>query len=105
MPLSLQLLLLVLQLLPDKLINKVHFGDIVNAVDQVVAILNGDRPSQAEVLAFLQSELDFDRQMNAYADIIEKCKKRGRMRFSRESLTTPRRFTIDGITLISHLQR
>ena len=81
-------------LLPDKLINKVHFGDIVNAVDQVVAILNGDRPSQAEVLAFLQSELDFDRQMNAYADIIEKCKKRGRMRFSRESLTTPRRFTI-----------
>jgi len=81
-------------LMPDKLIDKVHYGDITSAVDRVRAILNGDRPPQAEVFTYLHSELDFDQQVNAYADIIENCKKRNRLQFSSELQTTTSPFTL-----------
>ncbi len=74
--------------------NGIHYGDITSAVDRVRAILNGDRPPQAEVFAYLHSELDFDHQVNAYADIIENCKKRNRLQFSSERQTTTSLFTL-----------
>ncbi|MEA3326425.1 MAG: glycosyltransferase family 4 protein [Chloroflexota bacterium] len=81
-------------LMPDKLINKVHFGDIASAVEKVKAVLSGDRPPQTEVIAYLRSELDFQRQVNAYADIIENCKKRDRLQFSPERHTPASQFII-----------
>jgi len=69
-------------LMPDDLINKVSFGDIDGAVDQVLAILEGDHPPSKQVQDFIQSEMNFSEQVETYSEIIIECKKRKRLQFS-----------------------
>lgn len=68
-------------LLPDELISKVHYGDISGAVDTIRSILDGNCPPQDKVLDYLSSELDFEQQVRSYAEIIESCEKRERLKF------------------------
>lgn len=68
-------------LLPEELISKVHYGDIPGAVDTIRAIINGNYPPPDQVQAFLRSDLNFEQQVKSYAEIIEKCEKRERLKF------------------------
>lgn len=74
-------------LMPEALINKVHYGDIPDAVDRIRSILNGNYPAQEKVQAFIQSDLNFDQQVRSYSDIIENCTKRKHLRFTTEIKT------------------
>lgn len=69
-------------LLPDDLIAKVHFGNIEDAAEKVVSILEGDNPIGEDVLRALRMRMDFDHQITAYAGIITSCPKRKLLRFS-----------------------
>lgn len=69
-------------LLPDELIDKVDYGDIEGAVDCVLAILAGKRGNPPGVLAYLRAELDYQRQLLSYAEIITRCEKREPLLFS-----------------------
>jgi len=68
-------------LLPDNLIHKVHFGEVKEAAEKVIQILNGDGLVGEEVLSFLKSRMDVNRQVAEYADIITFCEKRDRMQY------------------------
>ncbi|MFN2304330.1 MAG: glycosyltransferase family 4 protein, partial [Anaerolineales bacterium] len=68
-------------LMPDELIDKVNFGDIDSAVDVIRSIINEHKKPNRAVHTFLQSEMSFSRQIEAYAEIITKCEKRERMQF------------------------
>jgi len=74
-------------LMPEALINKVHYGDIPGAVGRIRSILKGNYPAPQNVQAFLQSEMNFDQQVRSYAEIIENCVKRKHLRFSPEITT------------------
>jgi glycosyltransferase involved in cell wall biosynthesis len=69
-------------LMPDDLIDKVNYGDIEAAVECVLTVLNGDRKVTQETRNFLKETMNFERQVNAYAEIITQCKKREPLRFS-----------------------
>jgi len=69
-------------LLPDELVAKVHFGDIDGAVDAVLAINEGSDKIEKGTTRYLQSKLDFDKQVKAYAEIITSCEKRDVLRFT-----------------------
>ena len=68
-------------MLPDDMIAKVHYGDVQSAVDRVLDIIEGKSQVDTKVKEFLHSTMDFDKQVNAYADIITNCKKRERLQF------------------------
>jgi len=75
-------------MLPDDLIAKVHYGDIESAVDRVLNIIKGKNQVNQKVKAFLHANMDFDKQVNAYADIITNCKKRERLQFRAPEYTS-----------------
>lgn len=81
-------------LMPEALIDKVHFGDIDSAVDRILAILGGRESSHEDVLAFLRANLDFERQVNAYAEIITKCEKREMLQFSHPQFGPKQSFSL-----------
>ena len=81
-------------LLPDALIYKVDFGDIDGAVDRVVEILDGGWKKQSEVWEFLRENLDYQRQVSAYREIITQCKKREPLRFSPYSTSPEQKFCL-----------
>ncbi len=68
-------------MLPDDLIDKVHYGDIEDAVDRILAYLNGREFSQARILDALNSTMNFEQQVERYADLITQCQKRERLRY------------------------
>lgn len=78
-------------MLPDDMIVKVHYGDIEAAVDQLLEIIRGKSTVPSKVKEFLQANMDFDKQVGTYAEIITRCKKRERLQFEppRYSLTQP----------------
>lgn len=63
-------------LLSDDLIDKVHFGDIDDAVEKVMQILQNRSRVGEDVLNTLKAGMNFDQQIDAYADIIINCRKR-----------------------------
>jgi glycosyltransferase involved in cell wall biosynthesis len=81
-------------LLPEDLIYKVPFGDVSAAAEQVLAIHKGQTLPWDEVDAFLRKTMDFDRQVNAYAEIIVNSEKRARLEFSRAKMTEDQAFCL-----------
>ena len=68
-------------LMPDELLDKVDYGDIEQAVDRVLAILEGPPKPWGKIMHFLQTQLNFTRQVESYADIIVNCHKRETLKF------------------------
>lgn len=68
-------------LMPDELICKVHFGDTEAAVSQIMDIISRKTKVKPEALDFMHSHMDFDRQVRAYAELIEGCAKRDPLQF------------------------
>lgn len=67
--------------MPDDLIDKVNYGDIDAAVECLLAILDGESGNQSDVLNFLKTNMDFQRQVTSYSEIITACSKREPLQF------------------------
>ncbi len=63
-------------LLPDELIDKVSFGDLDSAVEKADALLRDGRRVSPETLDYLHQQMDFNKQVRAYAQIITGAAKR-----------------------------
>jgi len=70
------------RLLPDTLIDKVHFGDIEGAVQRILGYLRGKKLPWNAIAAYLDSVMNFEKQVNNYSEIILNCKKRSALKFS-----------------------
>lgn len=81
-------------LMPDGLIDKVDFGDIEGAVDVIRSIVDGRKGVHSHVYDFLASELNFARQVEAYAEIITMCEKRDRLTFILPDQSTDQQFML-----------
>jgi len=68
-------------LMPDHLIAKVHFGDTETATAKVLDIVRDHPQVKPETMRFLREQLDFQRQVSAYSEIIENCAKRVPLNF------------------------
>lgn len=68
-------------MLPDDMIAKVHYGDIEAAVDWLLDIIKGKGEVDPKVKDFLQKTMDFEKQVNTYAEIITSCEKRDLLQF------------------------
>jgi hypothetical protein len=62
--------------MPDDLIGKVNYGDIDAAVEQLLAFLAGEVINHEDVLDYLKTQMDFQRQVTSYREIITNCQKR-----------------------------
>ena len=69
-------------MLPNDLIDKVHYGDIDSVVDLILAIRDGRAFNHDKVLSTLKSMMDFDTQVDTYAEIITSCEKRDQLAFN-----------------------
>jgi len=69
-------------LLQESIINKVHFGDIVDSADQIMAILSENRRVTPDALTTLKTKMDFKYQVEQYAQIILSCRKRDQLQFN-----------------------
>jgi len=67
--------------MPDDLIDKVNYGDIDAAVERLLSILAGERQNQSDVLDYLKTNMDFQRQVSSYSEIITTCSKREPLQF------------------------
>ena len=69
-------------LLPEELIDKVHYGDIDDAVQRIMAYFKGKKKPSEPIRAYLQSELNYEKQVESYARIISQSQKREQLKFS-----------------------
>ncbi len=69
-------------LLPDELIEKVHYGDVDTAAALAVKILRSGKQIQPGVLDYLKKEFDFEKQVHSYGEIITGCKKKKKFSFT-----------------------
>ena len=67
--------------MPDDLIDKVNYGDIDAAVERLLAILAGERQNKSDILDYLKTTMDFERQVTSYSEIITACGKREPLQF------------------------
>jgi glycosyltransferase involved in cell wall biosynthesis len=67
--------------MPDELIDKVNYGDIDAAVEHLLAMLAGEKQNQSDVLDYLKTNMDFQRQVTGYSEIISACEKRQPLQF------------------------
>ncbi len=81
-------------LMPDDLIDKVHFGDINGAAEKVIAILNKSKFVDEACIRALKATMDFDHQVESYAEIITSCRKREQLRFSRHEYDEGQRYCL-----------
>jgi len=81
-------------LMPDDLIDKVHFGDIDDAAEKVIAILNNSRTVDEACIRALKATMDIDHQVESYAEIITSCQKREVLRFSRHEYDEGQRYCL-----------
>ncbi|QRN83925.1 glycosyltransferase family 4 protein [Chloroflexota bacterium] len=70
-------------LLPDELIDKVNYGDIHAAAEKIVKIIHSGGNVSAATTTFIQTYLDFNFQVEQYAQIITTAEKREPMPFSK----------------------
>jgi len=70
-------------LLPDDMLAKVNYNDIDAAANKAYEILKTRKSTSQETLDFLQTHLDFTKQVNAYASIITHCQKQPRLQFKK----------------------
>jgi glycosyltransferase involved in cell wall biosynthesis len=70
-------------LLPDDLIAKVDYGDIQAAAEKIVEIVRSDGQVNPSMTTFIQANLDFNYQVEQYAQIITTAEKREPMPFAK----------------------
>jgi len=75
-------------LLPDEMIEKVHFGDIDEAVALILAILDGKDWHPGRVLETLKTKMNIENQIQSYSEIITTCKKQKPLKFTPADSTT-----------------
>ncbi len=81
-------------LLPDDMIDKVHFGDIDAAVDRIKEIINGRSYDFDKLRQEMKLIMDLEDQVKAYGEIILNCQKRERMQFSLPILDKNQHYTL-----------
>jgi glycosyltransferase involved in cell wall biosynthesis len=64
------------ELLPDKLLDKVHFDDHDAAAAIAAEIINSGRRTTPETLTYLRTHYGVERQLSAYANVILNARKR-----------------------------
>ncbi|MDY6847004.1 MAG: glycosyltransferase family 4 protein [Chloroflexota bacterium] len=68
-------------LLPDEMIEKVHFGDIDEVVARILAIIDGKDWHPDQVMAALKSKVNIKDQVRSYSEIITQCEKQPLLSF------------------------
>ena len=81
-------------LLSDDLIDKVHFGDIDDAVDRILAIIKNQDPDLDKVIEAMKSKMDLSEQVKSYGRIILDCQKRERLSFSAQVFRDQQAYTL-----------
>ncbi len=82
------------ELLPDELIDKVHFGDAETAAALAAAIIQEKRRTPAETLAYLHTHYDARAQVDGYAQVILGAQRRGPLAYRHTPLTPQTRFRL-----------
>lgn len=70
-------------LLPNDLIDKVDYGDIKAAAERIAEIIHADRRTTLETMTFLRRHLDFEHQVEQYAQVITGAVKREPMKIAK----------------------
>jgi hypothetical protein len=81
-------------LLPDELIAKVNYNDIDAAAEKAHEILTKRQRTSLEVLDYLRTHLDFEKQVNGYASIITNCQKLTRLQYKMPNVDSLTQFQI-----------
>jgi glycosyltransferase involved in cell wall biosynthesis len=74
------------ELLPDDLMDKVHFGDSQTAAELAAEIIRNHRRTSPATLAYLRENYGVARQLDAYAETILGAEKRPPMAYERPGL-------------------
>lgn len=82
------------ELLPDHLVDKVHFGDIETAAALAAQIIAEGRRTSPETMAYLHEHYSRDRQVAAYADTILNARRRGPLAYRFPTLNGATRFSL-----------
>ena len=81
-------------LLPDEMIDKVHFGDIDEAVDRILRIIKSKDLDLTNTINRMKSQMDLKNQVQSYGRIILECKKRERLDFSPPAFDKQQLYTL-----------
>ena len=81
-------------LLPDDMLDKVPYGDTESAAEVISAILSEGRQVPKTTLDYLQTHLDFDRQVQTYAEVITTAQKKPSLSFSRPESSQNRNYVL-----------
>lgn len=81
-------------ILPDDLIAKVPFGDVELAVEKTLSILENHELVSQATINYLQSEMNIDQQVKAYADIILACQKRESLQYHPSDIEADQAFEL-----------
>ncbi|MCS6843908.1 MAG: glycosyltransferase [Caldilineales bacterium] len=80
------------ELLPDHLVDKVHFGDVETAAALAADIIAAGRRTSPETMAYLHQHYSRDRQVAAYAATILNARRRGPIAYRFPALNGATRF-------------
>jgi glycosyltransferase involved in cell wall biosynthesis len=81
-------------LLSDDLIEKVHFGDIDDAVDRILRIIKSKDQDLTKTINVMKSKMDLRNQVKSYGNIILECRKRERLVFSSPAIDDQQTYTL-----------
>lgn len=81
-------------LMPDDLIDKVHFGDIDDAANRIVEYVRGETPPWEDIRSFIQAELNYGKQIENYGRVIGQCQKRDSLKFSRLEVSSEKTYRL-----------
>lgn len=82
------------ELLPDELLDKVHFGDAETAAALAAQIIAERRRTSPATLAYLREHYSVQRQVAAYADAILGAQRRGPLAYRHQPLTDETRYRL-----------
>lgn len=89
------------ELLPDHLIDKVDYDDVQAAADIAAEIIQSGRRTSPETMAYLHEHYSIERQLNAYAEIIENAQISQPMTYQHPSISEETRFKLAGWCYLS----
>lgn len=81
-------------LVPDELLDKVHFDDITTTAKLAADILRNRPQVSAETTAYLQAHFSIDQQLQAYADTILHARKLPLVSYTFSALNTSTRYQL-----------
>ena len=89
------------ELLPDTLIDKVDYGDIGSAAEIASEIIRSGRRTSPQTLDYLHQNYGIERQLNAYAEVIENAQIATPMVYRHPALTADTRYQLGGWCYVS----